>query len=232
VAGWVDANINDFRVGYDYKNQVIAKAITQAKGMKQGRYGNCVRLPAGAADGVMVAEAEPGAPTIPDWAHTHEKFQRCAFQAALLAMALLGHPKEAEANARIAAKNPKTYHSLNLTKGEKSVGTVFARAKASDVPVTFVKVGVPPKVEGAANWAPTLLSAALEDVYVARIGGHTYVVAAGYIYDPDWPTAVTLTAHFLQSLVAQRGEIGPVVLVQNKSHTTGTGCAKRQKVKP
>jgi hypothetical protein len=72
----------------------------------------------------------------------------------------------------------------------------------------------------------------LEDVYVARIGGHTYVVAAGYIYDPDWPTAVTLTAHFLQSLVAQRGEIGPVVLVQNKSHTTGTGCAKRQKIKP
>ena len=216
-----------------YRDYVIHKAMMQAR-KATAKPKNCIRLPAGAAKvgEAKVGEVELRAPAVPDWAATDEQHQRCAYQAGLVAMHLLGHTNEAEANAAVAAKNPSDYHSLSLTKGERSVATKFARAAVNDVPVTIKKFRVP-DVDGSFDWAPTLLAAAHNDsVYVARIGGHTFAVRGAYIYDPDRATALTLTADLLQNLVLQRGAIGPVVLVQNKKRVDGSGGSKRQKVAP
>ena len=144
-----------------------------------------------------------------------------------MAVNLLGHLEAAEVLASMAVTAPAEYGWLRLTKGPTAVGTRFATMKAA--PACFVKLGPPPP----RGWSAFLLESD-NDVFVARIGTHNVCVAGGYLWDPDAPSAQTITRALLEQLVWQYGAVSLVVAVRNKykgSQAVGKSGKKKQKVR-
>ena len=186
-----------------------------------------VHIPGGCSSGAGSAAAEPGAPLVPGWTKTNPDHGLCGWIAACLAASQLGHPEAAEALASMAVAAPAEYGWLWLTKGPTAIGTRFATMKAA--PACFVKLGPPPP----RGWSAFLLESD-NDVLVARIGTHNVCVAGGYLWDPDAPSAQTITRALLEQLVWQYGAVSLVVAVRNKykgSQAVGKSGKKKQKVR-
>ena len=186
-----------------------------------------VQLPGGCSFGVGSTAAEPRAPLVPEWAKTNPDHGLCGWIVACMAVSLLGHLEAAEVLASMAVTAPAEYGWLRLTKGPTAVGSRFATMKAA--PACFVKLGPPP----SCGWSARLLETG-NNVLVARIGTHNVCVAGGYLWDPDAPSAQTVTHALLERLVWQYGAVSLVVAVRNKYkgvQAMGKSGTKKQKVR-